>query len=144
MKKLMKEFKKVMPLPPSQAEVDRLVQLSGDTLEQVQKTVAESLTVPMFENNYYTVLKRFVDTAAGPMWHLSIRRNDRKPIHDWTDLQTIKNMLVGPEHEGVELYPAESRLLDAENQYHLWVFMSPFPEKMFPFGTAKRVVVPQK
>tara|TARA_A100001037_G_C14962951_1_gene550173 strand:+ start:117 stop:632 length:516 start_codon:yes stop_codon:yes gene_type:complete len=52
---------------------------------------------------------------------LSIRRLDRKPIHDWRDLQEIKNLLVGPEHDAMELYPKESRVMDTANQYHLWV-----------------------
>ena len=28
----------------------------------------------------------------------------------------IKNLIVGPEHEGFEIYPAESRLVDTANQ----------------------------
>ena len=53
--------------------------------------------------------------------HLSIKRRDKQPIHDWRDLQTIKNLLCGPEREAIEVYPAESRLVDTANQYHLWV-----------------------
>jgi len=30
-------------------------------------------------------------------------------------------MIVGEEHEAFEVYPAESRLVDTANQYHLWV-----------------------
>lgn len=52
-----------------------------------------------------------------PLWHLSIKRRDKEVIHDWRDLQQIKNELIGPEHEGIELYPAESRLMDTANQY---------------------------
>ncbi len=54
--------------------------------------------------------------------HLSIKRNDRGPIHDWRDFQIIKNTFCGDDAEGVEIYPAESRLVDTSNQYHLWVF----------------------
>jgi len=53
--------------------------------------------------------------------HLSIKRIDKAPIHDWRDLQEIKNELVGPEREAIELYPAEQRRVDTANQYHLWV-----------------------
>jgi len=63
---------------------------------------------------------------------LSIKRRDKKPLHDWRHLQWIKNDLVGPECEGVELYPKESRLIDESNQYHLWVLTD--PEHRFPFG----------
>jgi hypothetical protein len=53
--------------------------------------------------------------------HLSIKRRDRKVIHDWRDLQMIKNDCAGPDREALELYPAESRVIDTANQYHLWV-----------------------
>jgi hypothetical protein len=35
-----------------------------------------------------------------------------KPMKVWLTI-SIKNELVGPEHEAVELYPAESRLVDS-------------------------------
>jgi hypothetical protein len=57
--------------------------------------------------------------------HLSIKRRDKRVVHDWRDLQRIKNELVGAECEAVEIYPAESRLVDSANQYHLWVFNDP-------------------
>jgi hypothetical protein len=62
--------------------------------------------------------------------HLSIKRIDQEPVHDWRDLQRIKNELLGPECEAVELYPAESRLVDSANQYHLWGTADP----AFRFG----------
>jgi hypothetical protein len=70
--------------------------------------------------------------------HLSIKRIDRDPIHDWRDLQEIKNALVGPENEAIEIYPAESRLVDSANQYHLWVFAN--PETRIPVGWNERYV----
>ena len=73
-----------------------------------------------------------------PMYHLSIKRNDKKPFRDWRSLQEIKNLLIGPEHEGVELFPAESRLVDSANQYHLYVFKS--PGMKLPFGWTTRFV----
>jgi hypothetical protein len=42
---------------------------------------------------------------------------------DWRDLQAIKNQLCGDEAEAIQLFPAESRVVDTANQYHLWVFM---------------------
>lgn len=78
----------------------------------------------ILRNDRYTV---FVRRFPGPEgWgtgiHLSIKRNDRLPIHDWRDLQRIKTEVLGPEVEAVELYPAESRVVDTANQYHLWAF----------------------
>jgi len=80
------------------------------------------LEAKVWKNDVYTVAIRDSEYGFIPLKHLSIRRNDRETIHDWRDLQTIKNMLVGPEREGIEIYPAESRLVDTANQYHLWVF----------------------
>ena len=56
---------------------------------------------------------------------LSIKRLDRGPARDWRDFQRIKTQLCGPECEGIELYPAESRLADGANQFHLWVVDDP-------------------
>jgi len=71
--------------------------------------------------------------------HLSVKRIDKEPIRDWRHMQQIKNELVGPEYEGIELYPAESRLVDTANQFHMWVPDS--PEFRFPFGWNERVTV---
>ena len=75
-------------------------------------------------NDTYVVFRRVIEGKEDiePMIHLSIRRQDRAPARDWRDFQRIKNQLAGPEYEGVELYPAESRKVDTANQYHLWCF----------------------
>lgn len=67
-----------------------------------------------------------------PVVQLSIRRLDRGHARDWRDFQRIKNELVGPEIEAIELYPAESRLMDSANQFHLWCVMD--RSFRFPFG----------
>lgn len=88
-------------------------------------------------NDRYTVIQSLrPDQPERWMW-LSVRRNDRKPIRDWRDLQRIKNDIAGPEREAIELFPAERRLVDTSNQYHLWVL--PAGEVM-PVGFDKRVV----
>ena len=56
-----------------------------------------------------------------PILQLSIKRHDKLPIHDWRDLQRIKNDLCGPESLAIEFYPPESKLVDTANQYFLWV-----------------------
>ncbi len=70
--------------------------------------------------------------------HLSIKRHDREPIHDWRDLQEIKNTIVGESCEAIELYPAEARRVDTANQFHLWACLD--PEYRFPFGFENRAV----
>ena len=54
--------------------------------------------------------------------YLSIKRLDLEPIHDWRDLQEIKNQICGKDREGLELYPSEDRVVDTANQYHMFVF----------------------
>jgi len=90
-----------------------------------------------FNSRYRVNLRRHhtsgQDGEPGPtLIHLSIRTLDKRPARDWGDFQRIKNELVGPEVEMVELYPAESRLVDTVNQYHLWGYDR--PGFQFPFG----------
>lgn len=78
----------------------------------------EFLRGDTFMNDLYVVIR----TEFTGLTHLSIRRTDRGAAKDWRHFQQIKNQLCGPEREAVELYPAESRLIDTANQFHLWVF----------------------
>lgn len=81
----------------------------------------------------------FGDLKGKDVLHLSFKRIDRSHLaHDWRDMQRIKNELVGPECEAIELFPAESRLVDTSNQYHLFVVTD--PEFRFPFGFLTRCV----
>lgn len=57
--------------------------------------------------------------------HLSIKRYDRKPTRNWRHMQQMKNEICGSESEGIELFPAESRLIDEANQFHLYVLLNP-------------------
>lgn len=68
----------------------------------------------------------------GPVVHLSIKRRDKKPVHDWRDLQRIKTEIVGADAEAVEIYPPEDQVVDTANQYHLWVFAN--GTYRLPFG----------
>lgn len=87
---------------------------------------------PTFVNDKYQV-QILEETPPGwpTLLHLNIKRRDHGIIHDWRDLQAIKNMLVGPENEAVELYPAESRKVDSCNKYHLYVFKDPTERWLF-------------
>ncbi len=89
----------------------------------VQDEIAEETGVRnAYANDQYQVLMRTVDGEhLGEIVHLVVRRIDLKPVVSWDDLQRIKNELCGPELEGFELLPAESRRLDQANQTHLWV-----------------------
>jgi hypothetical protein len=109
----------------------------GAAAERLQKA-------QVYQNDRYEVAVHRTPPGAGApegtpdLVHLSIKRRDKRPVHDWRDLQRIKNELLGPEHEAVELYPAESRLVDAANQFHLWGFDD--PTFRFPIGFQERLV----
>lgn len=83
-------------------------------------------------------IKIMVDSQFSHVTHLSIRRDDRSARPDWRAFQWIKNQLVGEENEGVEIFPAESRLVDGANQFHLWVYED--SEFRVPFGFNERCV----
>lgn len=123
-----------------------------EKLQIMVKVVSEDMDIPEVEaidhikevlsgdevylNNLYQVNIR---REHIPSWdscivivHLSIKRIDKAPIRDWRHFQRIKNELVGKDCEGAELYPAENRVVDTSNQYHLWVFED--PKFRFPFG----------
>lgn len=86
---------------------------------------ASSIGDPMDEawvNDIYECQVRYLEERGrGGVVHLSIKRKDREASHDWRHLQAIKNDVMGWEREAIELFPAESRLVDTANQTHLWV-----------------------
>lgn len=119
----------VVPLTDAQlaATVKEVMRNSRMTREEAIEFVHESRAGECWQNTKYTVLKRsYTDGSV----HLSIRRNDRAAARDWREFQQIKNQLLGSEEEAVEIYPAESRVVDAANQYHLWSV----PGKRIPLG----------
>jgi hypothetical protein len=85
----------------------------------------------IWKNDTYQAQLRQPENSQGWIC-LSIKRVDHQPIHDWRDLQEIKNAILGPGVEAVELYPAEGRLVDTANQYFLWANPKHLPK--FPFG----------
>jgi hypothetical protein len=94
----------------------------------------------LWVNSKYTVgvSKKFSKELNIEITHLDIKRNDKAAVHDWRDLQRIKNELCGPECEAIELYPAEKRLVDSANSYHLWAFPAGF---FLPLGWTERLVM---
>lgn len=91
-------------------------------------------------NDLYQVAVSHLDDF---MVQLNIRRRDGAPcLRDWRHFQQIKNELVGPECEAVELYPAESRKVDTSNKYHLWCCKD--PNFRFPIGWDRRDVVEEE
>jgi hypothetical protein len=104
----------------------------------VEAMLAQTDRLQLYENDLYHVE---IDSDSAPFIHLDIHRHDSSPCKNWRHFQQIKNELVGPEHEAVEILPAESRLVDTANQYHLWVHAS--PKYRLPMGFRERFVPPK-
>jgi hypothetical protein len=121
-------------MPPEQDDPAWWVEHRGLSPEQAAGVVARQATQTMWLNNVFQVAAY----DCGELVHLSIKRRDRRLVRDWRLLQWIKNELVGPECEAVELFPAESRLVDGADQWHLWVVKD--PAFRFPFGFSDRLV----
>jgi hypothetical protein len=106
--------------PPIRNEKAR--DLDPDVFDKMTQEFEDGVCI-LYANSKYHVHLRFLEGAGNlDGWiHLSIRHNDRRAVRDWRQFQRIKNELVGEEREAMEIYPAESRLVDEANSYHLWV-----------------------
>jgi hypothetical protein len=134
-------FEPATHIPMSEAQMQEAAHTLGVDVQAFRDAAQERLTAEVWRNSRYQVeidRKPTVGLDWPPMIHLSVKRIDRQPIHDWRDLQRIKNELVGPQNEGMELFPAEERRVDTANQYHLWVLTN--PEERFPLGWTTRLV----
>lgn len=129
-------------LPPEALDVDATMRKHGITRAQAELVVGDFLNSKVFMNDRFQVnvsrMKAPFGERMGDVLWLNIKRRNRAPLHNWRELQTIKNLIVGPEHEGFELYPAESRLVDSANSYHLFVFED--PTIRLPVGWRERLV----
>jgi hypothetical protein len=102
----------------TEAQIADVARINGCSHEAARAIFARIVAQEtLWLNETYQVNRR--DLGDGGV-HLSIKRIDQEPVHDWRDLQRIKNELIGPDCEAVELYPAEERRVDIANQYHLW------------------------
>jgi hypothetical protein len=121
----------------------------GLTREQAKGEVRRLLKLEWWGNDQYSIsVDRNTELHNfGPMFrvvHLSIHRRDRAPVQDWRDIQQIKNTIVGPQYEGIALHPAESRLVDTANEYHLWCPMGQDGSPSYiPVGWRTRKVLGQ-
>ncbi len=137
MDKFMEQFK-----APSQYTPEVYMRSFGVSYAEGHRMAETALKERVFVNGTYVVEvspphpTRLVGWP--PMVHLSIMRVDKEPIVSWQDKQTIKNLFVGPEYEAMEIFPAESRLVDCANQYHVWAFID--RDFRIPMGWTERLV----
>lgn len=138
------------------ADVEHWRKLSAE-LPKSHKWIPLKLTIPrdalgseVWQNPWYAV--RVVRHSAGwildggPWARIGISCDDGKPRHDWRVFQCIKNQVVGPEWWALELYPAESQLIDPSNYYLLWAAPNlPFGERLGRvLAGPKNTVAPQR
>lgn len=83
-----------------------------------------------FTNGKYAVMVRTIDTEWGKVDHACIRNTGSTDI-PWREKQKIKNELFGKERVAIEVFPAESYLVDQANMYHIWILPAGFK---LPFG----------
>jgi hypothetical protein len=72
--------------------------------------------------------------------HIAIQKRGmgRMGVDRWDVFMEIKNQIIGKNCEAVEIYPAEDRLRNRANMYHLWGFAD--PDFRLPFGLQNHVV----
>ena len=124
--------------------VQAMHRATGQLLEHVRQILDELRTLETIWMNavYQVNIRRYpADDRRPAVLHLSIKRRDKRPVgvEHFRDFQRIKNDLVGADHEAAEIYPAEDRLVDASNQYHLWCLEQ--AGVRFPFGFTDRMVL---
>lgn len=128
----------------SRSEFRRSIIAAGGTRREADEHYRNIKNVETWRNDLYMVTvdrdtnHALGEACSGGMFELSIRRIDRGASRDWRHLQQIKNQLIGKENEAVELFPAESRLRDAANQFWLYGFNN--TDHKFPFGMFGRHV----
>ena len=106
----------VPPEPPS---------LPWERLRHVgDEDAGGGLSYEVWENRRYNCsVRRYAKgffIKNKPYIVIGISNEDESARHDWRDFQAIKNDICGRDWEGVELYPAESRLKDPSNRFYLF------------------------
>lgn len=121
-------------MPMSREKYRREMAKLGHSRKEVDKTLRDLKKQEQYANDKYIVaVTRNIDNGFKlDMIELSVKRRDKEPIFDWRDMQQMKNEIVGPECEGIQMFPAESRLVDTANQY--WMFCFADPKVRLPFG----------
>jgi hypothetical protein len=115
--------------------IEEAMRSTGCSQQEASDRIEWMKSQSVWVNNLYQVNVEYLPDSQA---HLIIRRLDRQPVHNWTHFQAIKNELLGPECEAVEIYPKESRLVDAKHHYHLWGFRN--ADKSFGIGFQERQV----
>ena len=77
-----------------------------------------------YQNNRYVVMVNDNAVLFGsvPVVKVAIQKHDDTPLErHWREIQSIKNVLFGPETMAIEFYPRQSELFDVANVYWIWI-----------------------
>lgn len=121
-------------------------------MRYIESLQHDGMKYEVWENDrYYISVRRykkgfFVKNSEYIM--IGISNNDESAHHDWRDFQAIKNDICGRDWEGIELYPAETRLKDPSNRFYMWCV----PRGVLKFGlpggrvvlTSDKAIAPQR
>jgi len=121
-KALYKKMKKIMKANG--------VKTKGFTMASCKREMQLQNQEEIWSNGAYEVSVNREDDIV----HLSLKNYQRTTDIPWQHKQWIKNDIMGEEYEACELFPAESRLVNTANQYHLWCF----PKGYMKFGWNQR------
>ena len=134
-------FESVRLTPPTDEQrAARVRAVVPDAKDWLSSSKAHMEAAAAFANSRYCVLIR--EVLAGRRcpahWHMMIQRRDGEAPgpERYRDFMRIRDELVGPEHEAVEVYPARSSETDVANVYHLWVLKS--EADTFPVGLCEQ------
>lgn len=113
---------KIEPTPPHMVAAHEREGLDVD----IEVWRNETYEVIVTRGGQYRKSTGKVEENDDGLTHLSIKRYDRAPCRNWRHFQQVKNEICGETAEAVEVYPAEARLADNANQYHLFAFPEGF------------------
>ncbi|MEN8747857.1 hypothetical protein [Marivita sp.] len=109
-----------------------------EAIEQVRATTRDLEQDALFKSSLYQVMVRDRDGL-----HVTVKRLDREPIFERDDLVEIGRQFVPEGAIAVELYPAESRVVDTANQYHIFCVPSVIRSESGDASLALREVIRQ-
>jgi hypothetical protein len=88
--------------------------------------------IACWHNSRYVVLQCHPQaTEWGDVTRLMVRRNDNNPTVPWSDLQRVKNEIMGEDRVAIQVHPPVDELVDDAHIFHLWVLPEGF---CLPFG----------
>ena len=121
---------------PDEETIFKHAQQAKVPVQVIRDMYTDLMKDTVYLNSRYQVNYRLYPGKHGvpDFISLSIKRRDKQRVgpERYRDFLRIKNELVGPLHEGFEIYPSMERNVDTANQYYIWVFAD---EKMrIPIG----------